>query len=137
MAELSNPLTPSIEAENPKNKDLAQGFCWPNNCQLCHHIGVNCDEARAQRTNRARVVRCSKKMARATLAESVIPRRVSPAKAIRIKAVTSMGGKKGNKSFKYSAAVLAEITEVARYDSMVRQEAIEASNFLVQFSRAL
>ena len=53
-------------------------------------------------------------MARATRAESVMPRMVSPAKTIRTSAVVSMGGRDGARVLKYSAAVLAEITAVAR-----------------------
>ena len=62
---------------------------------------------------------------------------VRPAKAIRMTAVVSMVGRKGRRSLLYSAAVLAEITAVARYESNVRQAAKEASNFRVQLSKAL
>ena len=76
-------------------------------------------------------------MARATRAESVIPRMVNPAKTRSTTAVASMGGRIGTRVLKYSTAVLAEITAVARYDRRVRQAANEASNFRVQLSRQL
>lgn len=54
------------------------------------------------------------KIARAILADSVIPKIVRAGKIINTTAVVSMGGMKGTKFFRYSAAVLAEITAVVR-----------------------
>ncbi len=56
------------------------------------HMGVRLAEDITQNTNRVKVTRCRMKMARATRAESVMPRMVSRAKTTSTTAVASMTG---------------------------------------------
>ena len=87
---------PSMAAQKPKNNGLAQFPCCWKSCQLCCQRSDKLVAAQAQRINRVRVNRCNTNMARATLAESVMPKRLRMAKITIMAAVTIKTGRIGS-----------------------------------------
>src|SRR5664280_1356830 len=103
-----------MAAEKPRNRAVGQWTSWRIRDRLDHQWMVRLVVEKIQPTNRVRVTRWRRKIARATRAESVIPRMVNPAKTRSTRDVASIDGRIGTRVLKYSTAVLAEITAVAR-----------------------